>query len=77
MNHSYIDINNAVFNKTKRAVSPLKFAQSISQTVTLAIRTSKWQFTSLQFIAYYDSYEKRKKRRNIADMIADIQAVTP
>ena len=80
INHTYIAINNAVYKKTKRAISPLKFSQFISQTISryaLTIRTSKWQFTFLEFITYYHSYEKRKKRRNMAELIASIQPITP
>jgi len=76
INHTYITINNAVFKKTQRAISPLKFSQFISQRIshfTLTIRISKWQFTFLEFITYYHSYEKRKKRRNMAELITAIQ----
>ena len=80
INHGYIAINNAAINKSKRAISPLKFAQFIARAInhfTLPIRKSKWQFTYFEFIGYYQSYEKRKKRRNMADIIADIQPITP
>ena len=78
INHTYIAINNAVFKKTKRAISPLKLAQFISQTIsplTLTIRIFKWKFTFLEFISYYHSYEKRKKRRNMPELIAAIRPI--
>lgn len=79
INHSYILINSAAIRKNKRPISPLKFAQFIvreNSHLTLPIRKSKWKFTFFEFICYYQSYEKRKKRRNMADVIADIQPMT-
>jgi len=79
INHTYIAINQAVFKKTKRVISPLKLAKFITHTnnpLTLPTRMSKWEFTLLEYISYYHSYEKRKKRRNMAELIAAIRPIT-
>ncbi len=77
-NHSQIIMSTAVKQKYDRSISPMKFAQFISQPILRLfnpIDTRKWNFSLLEFANYYCSYEKRK-RINMADWIAKLMPIT-
>ena len=74
INHSQIVISTAVNQKYEQSISPMKFAQFISQPILKLfspIDPEKWNFSLLEFVNYYCSYEKRT-RINMADCMAKL-----
>ena len=73
VNRSYILGNNAAQQNNKRHISPMKYAQFICQplfSIAPKINPKQWRFTLAEFLDYYCSYEKRRKRRNMPQLIA-------
>ena len=78
INHSQIAISTAVKQKYDHSISPMKFAQFISQPILKLfspIDPQKWKFSLLEFVNYYCSYEKRR-RINMADCLAKLTPIT-
>jgi len=76
-NQTYILCNNAVGQKNNAQISSMKFAQFMRHplfSIAPKINRKQWRFTLLEFLEYYCSYEKRRQRRNMNELIA---AITP